>query len=399
MHKIKALSAVLCALITACFSTACAVALPDGQESGSDSESASVNTQPPVLPSEEELSFVINESNYTAFGESYVSANELTSFRGDYDGNAAVLSYNQESDTVYRFITPFSELTLTKMQNDYGYTHVAFWIAVDGIEAGSLPIKSSSSAPYSVMETAGYTEYPFTAADNCQWYQISIPIALYRKTLSYALDGSGNQYTNLMTLENQEAIGDISFYVGNAQIVREASVLSINEFSAKGVWNRDVSSVYISAEDETLMNFSGGYVGGAKRFKASANVNWRVDNYFTLPQLNALKAYYTHVTLWFAFDNLATGKIHLENWNTDKMPKFNEYSTVNGGDKTFVPEDNGVWYSMTVSLDDFITICTAEDGETARDCFYLFRIVNRAEAKEGTLMQFYLGDIFFENLN
>ncbi len=418
MRKIKALSAFLCALITACFCASCAFAPPVGHNTGngnsqtsdessattddsSDTESAgdSSDTQTPAPPSEAELSFVVDESNYTKLGEAYASAGELVSFRGDYEGNAVKLVYTAESENSYRFESPFSERTLAKMRDEYGYTHVAFWVAVNGITAGSLPIKGSAEQPYSIMEAAGYTEYPFTAGDNRQWYYISIPIALYNKTLSYALDGSGVQYTHFMTVENAEATGDIAFYVGNAEIVREASVLSVNEFTAKGIWNRDVSSVYISAEDETLMNFSGGYVGGAKKFKASANVNWRVDNYFTLPQLHALKAHYTHVTLWFAFDNLATGKIHLENWNTDKMPKFNDHSTVNGGDKTFVPEDNGVWYSMTVSIEDFITICTAEDGETARDCFYLFRIVNRAEAKEGTLMQFYLGDIFFENLD
>lgn len=394
MKNKKRIWAFICALFTA-FSVAACEFVPSNDDDGN------IDPPPPVEqpqePSEAELSFVVDENNYKAFANTFVPANQLTAFHGDYQGNAARIEHTQDSAS-YQIVNPFSEEILTKMQDEYGYTHVSVWIAVNGIENGSLSIEASSAEQYSVMETAGYTEYPYTASDNGQWSNVSVPIALYKETLS-AADGSGVQYARLMTVKNDDVTGDIAFYLGDMRIVREPSVLTVNAFTAKGIWNKDVSSTYVSADDETLMGFSGGYVGGAKRFKASANVNWRVQNYFTLAQLNALKQYYSHVTLWFAFDNLETGKIHLENWPTDKMPKFNNYSTVNGGDKTFVPEDNGVWHSMTASIDDFINVCTAEDGQMARDSFYLFRVVNKATAKEGTLMQLYIGDIFFENLN
>ena len=395
MKNKKGFAALLCVLLTAFSITACAVAPPNTQQSSSNKQSSNEEVEPQT-PEETALSFVVDENNYTSLGGTYVPADDLTDFYGDYEGNAVQLAYTQENAS-YQFENPFSGDELAKMRNEYGYTHVSVWIAVSGIQSGSLSVTSSAESPYSIMEIAGYTEYPFVASDNGQWYYISVPITLYEQTLFQVTDGvKDGQYARLMTLQGEGATGEISFYVGDIKITREASVLTVNQFTAKGIWNKDVASTYVSASDETLERFTGGYVGGAKRFKASANVNWRVENYFTLPQLNALKKYYTHVTLWFAFDNLATGKIHLENWNTDKMPKFNEYSTVNGGDKTFVPEDNGVWHSMTVAIDDFITVCTAEDGQTARDSFYLFRVVNKATAKEGTLMQLYIGDIFFE---
>lgn len=402
MSKIKRFSILLCTLVVTGVFGAC---MPLSSESTLQSSSQTETTQSTETSSEssfveEEIqtkAWVVDENNYqNALGGevSYAPSDQLTKIRGDYEGNAVKLSYVANTNN-YRFRTPFYADELNGYKQ-YGYTHVSLQFAVVGIQSGSIVLKNTATS-MDFLTLSGQGEYPLTAGDNKTWYTLSMPIDEYKKTL-FVQDET--TYCRLLQTGDSDAYGadGIYFYLGNVEVIRSSSVFTVHAATADKIYNRDIASTYVSAISDELMDFSGGYVGGAKRFAGKyANARYQIENAYTLEQLNALKAYYTSVTLWLAFDNIASGQVALESWSIPNgRTAFNAKASVTAGEnKIFTLEDNGVWHALTVSIDDFITIVTV-NGAAAEE-FYLFRTVATGlVAEEGEEVYLYIGDVFFE---
>lgn len=417
MRTIKKWLACICVYVSAFVVAACSLPIPNGGNPGSstdgesspnssssellsgslDSESIESSTQEESSVEEIEIPdtspLIVSESTYTDFvvcdsetQATFMRSEELDIW-GDYDGNAVKMAY--ETGKKYAFVNPFTDEQLQTLQDDYGYTHVSLWFAVSGVRSQITLIKETKS-PYNILQSTGLAEYALAPMDNLTWYNQRVPISAYKKTL---FTGENDTQYAYITQAETETDGETYLYFGDVELITDPSILTVNEFTAKDVSNKDVASEYVSAEDETLMQFTGGYVGNAKKFKAASNANWKIKNPYSAKQLQALKKKYSKVTLWFAFDNLSQeGTIHLENWSIP-APTFSQYAK---GAKSFTSTDNGVWQSLSISVDDFITICTTQDKLTAVADFYLFRVVNRSTAADGTFMYLYIGDVYFE---
>lgn len=364
---------------------------------GTKTKTATVTVNDPApLIVDEDYKTVLNNNDVPS---EYLTAEQVATegIEGDYAG--AAIRYNisnAKSNAGYNLTNTYSAEEIAAIKEDY-YT-VTMYVAVKGILTKSLNMNSNIP---NLIAKAGCTGFGTTAT----WQKLTISIDDYvaflngKTTCVFAAtaDWSAATYAE-----------NVYFYVSDVKFdVFEKYIIALNDTTKGKIWNPDVGSTYIPAGTGELANFTtNGYTGGAKRFATASNAGWRYANAHTLEQLNIAKKYYTHVTLWFAVDNIASGKYYLENWS---MPgghiSFNSKATVNnGGDKTLDANDNGIWQSMSISIDDYITMLTvtdAETGATSADTIFFFARTSANSsptAVEGKTMYLYLGDVYFENI-
>lgn len=343
---------------------------------------------------------------------------ETASFTGDYTGNAVRIPLQTWSWGPWNHAAPYlmaSQYTGTQLKAyaDKGYTHVALWFAVNGIETGDIgfgEIELSSVKYPNFLYQAGYGDVKLTSADNGKWQQVVIPIHVYDSLLSartYTIDGKSvtRDYVSLLKPLNStlaDGTGDgafqVYFYFGDMQLVKNASIIDVNSATASNIYNNNVASTYLAAGNEEIASFTGGYTGGAQRFSFANNREWKAKNLFTLEQLEALKGTYSNISLWIAMDNIGSGSASMKlSWNNNFLNKATSTKT-----NAYTAEDNGVWYKYTVSIDDYIDlITTTTDGvTTVNDSFYLFvsypNSLTSTNGGASSLVKIYVGDIFFE---
>ncbi len=345
---------------------------------------------------------------------------ELAGLKGDYTGNAVRLFLSNNSG--YNFKNTYTAKELADFAEKYNT--VSFWVAATGMDGGTayLMNKSGDKATFSGIATKG-SNFPITPDMMGQWFKFSVSMKEYISLLeqtNFDYVNIFNSWLNKATFPDLNENGALDtnergfYYVGDMEFSYEPpTVVTVNETSYVKIKNNDKTETYIAGgAGSAIEHFTGGYTGNAVHYTGNGNRGYRAQNDFTLEELEIIKTMYNSVSMWIAVDNIASGSQGMHYDWIEQGTFLSKASCKNKGVGSFTALDNGVWYKYSVSVDDFITLCTTTDettGErTVNDSFYLFltypvELVPVADANGDNELtahdcNVYVGDIFFENI-
>lgn len=375
------------------------------------------NTPKTVVPAT--LETVYNNDITEKFVENG-EGSELATLKGGYTGNAVRLSLSNNAG--YNFKNTYTALEIADFAEKYNT--VSFYIAATGMNGGTayLMNKNGESNTFSGLATKG-TNFPITPDMMGQWFKFSVSMEEYISLLeqtNFDYVNIFNSWLNKVTFPDLNENGALDanergfYYVGDMEFSYEApTVVEINETSYVRIKNNDKTETYIAnGAGSAIENFTGGYTGNAVHYTGNGNRGYRAQNDFTLEQLETIKTMYNSVSMWIAVDNIASGNQGMH-YDWIEAGTFLSKAVCKNKDKAlFTAEDNGVWYKYTVSIAEFIKLCTTTDettGETVvNDSFYLFltypnNLIPLTDANgDGEMTahdcNVYVGDIFFENI-
>ncbi|MBQ8320149.1 MAG: Ig-like domain-containing protein [Clostridia bacterium] len=190
----------------------------------------------------------------------------------------------------------------------------------------------------------------------------------------------------------------------------EPTVVTIDDTtSSRFTLNGDKSASKMGVVNATDVDATSEYKGMAQKFKswncATSGAGWSISNQFTAEELTAIKKDYNLVSMWFAIDltekttgtaatSYLTGKASSGGYASFE-DNFLSYA---GASKRVYSTDeaNGKWQKLTISIEEYIALVSADTGEVAVDN----KVLLLGMTLEGTTLQdssfIYVGDIIFE---
>lgn len=355
---------------------------------------------------------------------------EIANFTGGYTGNALRIPLQSWSVNAGNHFSAYvlkSEYTAEQVElfaKKHGYTHVALWFAVNGIEAGSVGFQQNSSYP-TFLNAAGYGNVKLTAADNGKWQRVLVPIADYAATLvSKTFSGVEQTYVNVLKPVNnsladgadEDATYQPYFYWGDVELVTSSYVVNVNAATYSQIYLNGNATAHTFVEGSSTVTevegvnygtngFKGDYTGNATKLTRFTNKNYRFKNVYSLEQLERMKETYTKVSLYIAIDEITEGQVRLyaadDNGRTCFMSKAG-YNNDNAANFHATPTGkhlaSATWHKISITLDQYIQLVSVTDAETgettASDYCALFGLWTYGTVTGGANV--YVGDIFFE---
>ena len=334
---------------------------------------------------------------------SYLSASDMSNMDG-YNGN--VLKITETGNWIYNLYSDYSVAELEEIAKIYNT--VTFKFAIDNVvdnpnnnSAGYCALMAIDNSTASVASKYYGGTHSYTA-DSTVWEEWSLSIVDYISLIQTEAE-TGKLYLPLFKIYCTGLSVRPDIYLGNIEFYLTPYIVKVDENTRT---NGDISrGTYIGKA-----SFEGDYTGNAIRIPGgNANNNDCAKINYSLEQLNALADKYDSVSMWLAVDNLASGTVILNKaWGNGT--KFITKATSANADGNFGVDECNTWYKFTVSVEDFISICTTTDETTGQttvnDNFYLFIVYTSGTTptadynKDGKLDQadigIYVGDIYFE---
>lgn len=179
--------------------------------------------------------------------------------------------------------------------------------------------------------------------------------------------------------------------------LREPVIADIeDEASSKVINNTDVACSFVPAAD--LTTITGDYEDNARRMSNANNNGYKVENAYTVAELEKIAEDYNYVTLWFAATGVGSNdgdKVYLWNGNYFSDKVFSSWDSNAPGRYYVTKSDCGVWQKWQVAIGDYISL--VELSETnGNDYITLFSSSGNTYNTEDTSVYFYIGNIEFD---
>lgn len=336
---------------------------------------------------------------------------EIANFTGGYKGNAARVElataqyYMENTQTMEELSESLS-----------AYSHISFWVAVDGIDTGSTWLIGLLGASDPIK---------FNNTTNGQWMKLTVKTSEYEALLR------ASKYEKMLIVYNwidietgaaTPAKGEkIYFYFGDVTFHNiEDDFFKMDEAAGRSIYNHDtysaVMGVYKTADQ--LTHIQGEYKGDAVAVNPSMGL---MTNPYTEEQLIQLKAEgYTKITFYIAVDGITgDGALMIRgDMGTGYTVNLLSYiDAVNANDGGFSANEKGQWRKMSITIDDYITFLKGgyypryipdqwayaaesnpiQEGDPLPTTFWLFHFQNyNIWAEEGKQMELLFSDFSFE---
>ena len=354
---------------------------------------------------------------YTYDGATYFStfvdkdSEELSSFTGDYHGNATKFRLNNAHN--YWLINDYTAEEISKLSLEYN--KVTLWFAVDNIATGYLHLmenKSSfSNKVFSNENINAPGRHTLTSENNKKWEKWEITINQYialttggyvdgSKLLFHAYFDPAAKDPAFSAVEGTE----VTFYIGDIEFYFDPYIVKVNSATHTEIHNSSLSQMYIEAGADEIKDFSGEYNGSAKRFLATTNAGYKLNNPYTSKQLESIKSMgYTNVSLYFAH-SIMNGTASTREQSNPSTVNSILYSAkaLDWSNRYFTYEPTGsqlacgTWYKATITIDQYMSLITGADESTGNTGTVLIMALGGTSGTNTATKYIYVGDIFFE---
>ncbi len=340
------------------------------------------------------------------------TADELKSIKGDYVGNAVKFTadYGYEGQFKVKNIYPKETLDLIAES----YNSVSLWYAYDLYELagqegnGNLLFMENNGTPQNgeqivydcffkranAIDTASIT-------DEKIWEKLTITIEDYIALV----EENDYEYFTLFGLANRNDVIDpqkSGIYISDVlfeNVVETVATVTKATASVINLDNYAGHSTYLHKSRDELSKISGDYSGSAIKMLVTNAYRdrYRVNNFYTLEQLNQIKQKFNTVSMWIAYDlvpesgttcsvrHLVSNTYESEPLNANFFEKAGLIVTVNQTDKP-------TWKKVSISIEDYITLLSVTEYQY---CVLFGLVATNIDTENSAI---YLGDIFFENI-
>ena len=328
---------------------------------------------------------------------------ELSGFTGGYSGNA--LKHDAGGSGLHNLYSAYTEEELTEIAKDYN--KVTFWFAIGGgqdkADSNGFIRHFANEATVETLALGLTGNKDYKIADGGAWAKWSLSINDYISLLTEEVKeevATGKLFVSLYEAWAYNFAVNPYMYLGNVEFVFEPYIVKVDEKATSKITYGTNNSTYVAAGSEDIADFSGDYTGNAVYIAGAYGNSFIAKNTFTAEQIETIKVNYTSVSMWIAVDGVEGGWIRL--YKTGTPVNFLNKIYSNGGEATSFTKDlNKTWKKYTLSIDDFLSICSETDG-TFYLCYPWTSGLSAGEDLNGdgttstADIRVYFGDIFFE---
>ncbi|MBQ9734786.1 MAG: hypothetical protein IJV95_02885 [Clostridia bacterium] len=220
-------------------------------------------------------------------------------------------------------------------------------------------------------------------------------------------DGNVTRGTKAGTTTIKAQLGSAEVTATVTVTAEKPEIVTVNSENYKDIWNNDIRPAYKSATDLESAGITGSYKGNASRFEAYyANKGYKVLNWYSIDELNAIAQDYDSVSLWVAVGGYVNGTLGIYDILDPSEGRDAFLTTALGGQGHFTTLGlvNNVWSKVYISIEEYIDLLVSvENGDKGRDDYTsycpLYRNWNyNINSTVDTKAYIYIGDIAFENV-